>query len=244
MAIPKEIVASAGADKLSAAVELLKQPQTVQRKLATEYGINRTPFLMTTDEWLEETTPRYLIWSHNPNEVTWSIKERATNEKTKSGTITHYWYDKRRQTFFDEITIEMQLQAGNIMPIRWGEEATPYLPEGLEDFYTFYDMVNSRKILPDGRTNFRYILYNSPVFPNLRLKGKFDGEVGYPFAESAENPHGIASWTATFIVQDMTPRLGSNGLGYFRQIFESAGFRYQSPVVFQPQTQDTGYEPQ
>lgn len=209
--------------------EQLSMQPPAPRKLATEYGIIRTPFLMTTDEWLESPSPRYLVWSHNPSEVTWQIKERSTNEKTKSGTITHYWWDKRRQTFFDEIIIEMQLQAGNIMPIRWdADQKQPTLPEGLDDFYTFYDMVNSRKILADGRTNFRYILYNSPAFPSLTLKGKFDGEAGFPFAETAENPHSISSWTATFIVQDMTPRLGSNGLGYFRTIFEKAGFRYRT----------------
>jgi hypothetical protein len=194
---------------------------------------------MTCDEWLEDPSPKYLVWSHNPNQVSWQIKERATNEKTKSGTITHYWYDRRRQTFFDEIVIELQLQTGNIMPIRWNaDQTTPSLPEGLEDFYTFYDLVNSRKILADGRTNFRYIIYNSPVFPKMTLKGKFDGDAGYPFSETAESPHGLTSWSATFIVQDMTPRLGSNGLVSLRTVFESAGFRYlksnaspQSPIA-------------
>lgn len=199
---------------------------TQPTRLATEYMISRTPFIMTTDEWLGQQ--KYLVWSHNPNQVTWTIKERATNEKTKSGTITHYWWDRNRQTFFDEIIIEMQLQTGNIMPIKWdATQAAPTLPEGLNDFYTFWDLVNSRKILANGQTNFRYILYNSPVFPRLTLKGKFDGEAGYPFSESAESPHAISDWRCTFIVQDMTPRIGSGGIDFLKNAFESEGFRYK-----------------
>jgi hypothetical protein len=199
---------------------------TQPTKLATEYMINRTPFIMTTDEWLADQ--KYLVWSHNPNQVTWTIKERATNEKTKSGTITHYWWDRNRQTFFDEIVIELQLQTGNIMPIKWdATQAAPTLPEGLNDFYTFWDLINSRKILADGQTNFRYILYNSPVFPRMTLKGKFDPEAGYPFSESAESPHAISDWRCTFIVQDMTPRIGSGGIEFLKNVFESEGFRYK-----------------
>jgi hypothetical protein len=194
-------------------------------RLAEEYMIRRTPFIMTTDAWLAEN--KYLVWSHNPNQVTWTIKERATNEKTKSGTITHYWWDRNRQTFFDEIIIEMQLQTGNIMPIKWDAYmAKPTLPEGLTDLYNFYDLVNSPKILKDGQTNFRYILYNSPVFPRLTLKGKFDPDAGYPFSESAESPHAISDWRCTFIVQDMTPRLGSGGIQLLQQAFVNEGFRY------------------
>jgi hypothetical protein len=92
--------------------------QTDSGALDTNNNRVRTPFVMTCQEWLSQTSPRYIIAAVNPSEISWRLPQRAAAQKTRIGEIVHYWRDRFRNTFFDEPQLSITFQSGNIMPMR------------------------------------------------------------------------------------------------------------------------------
>lgn len=76
----------------------------------------RTPFVLTCQKWIEQQ--RYIVAAVNPSEIGWRLPQRAAQQKTRIGEITHYWRDRFRGTFFDEPQLSITFQSGNIMPMR------------------------------------------------------------------------------------------------------------------------------
>jgi len=79
-------------------------------------NINRTAFVMTCESWSQEG--KYISFWANPSEVSWTIGQRASKQKTKNGSVLHVWRDRERGTFFDEPVLGFTFQTGNIWPIR------------------------------------------------------------------------------------------------------------------------------
>lgn len=206
----------------------------------------RTPFVLTCQDWLTQTKPRYLLASVNPSEIQWRLPQRAAAQKTRSGEIVHYWRDRFRNTYFDEPQLSITFQSGNIMPIREKpplkqtvatgvgaalnvgvryvtdtSETTPKVPLGLRNFYEFIELVDTQKILDSGDVNLVYIIYNSRIFPNMTLAGLFTPE-GVTWADSASDPNQVNSWSANFTVYDSFPRL--NDTAALIRMFELAGW--------------------
>lgn len=251
--------------------------------------VNRTrqPWVLTCQKWIEEG--RYIIANVNPKEVQWRMPQRSVVQKTRVGEILHIWRDRFRGTFYDEPTIQIAFQSGNIMPIRRdplrpstkkkkkvGEttstdkkpflqsnidnaqkslagaeagvnqklnsamtetfgggaepvtipslEVTPEdvsVPRGLSNFYDFLQLVDEQKILPDGRLNYVYIIYNSRIFPNLTLAGLFTPD-GVSWSDSADDPNQVVGWSANFTIYDSFPAL--NDIGTLTRFFKEAGF--------------------
>jgi len=177
------------------------------------YRYNGTPLIITTESLAVQG--RYILFWSGPSNTQWNFPMRAAQQQTRSGTITHVWRNGSRSTFFDEPTVSFTFQAGNIMPVRIGQEVLQKsngnvtsqqavsLPPGLLDFYDFFDILNQPKILRDGRPNFVFIAYHSLVYPEIFMRGFFTPE-GLSFSEDASNPATL-SWNATFKIRSTEP---------------------------------------
>jgi hypothetical protein len=144
----------------------------------------------------------------NPSDITWSMTQRSQEQKTKAGTVLHDWNDHDRKTYFNEPVITLNLQAGNILPVRDIKNFNiPVVPDGLNNFYEFMALVDEVKVLDDGRANLVYIDYNSLIFPKIRLWGFFTPN-GINFTDKSSNPAMVNDWTASFTVYRSEPNLG------------------------------------
>lgn len=177
-----------------------------QNNNGSRNGVPRTPFIMTTKLWRK--TNNYLTWFCNPSDCSWKIPLRGAEQLTKTGRVTHNWFDPVRKTFYDEPEITFSFQSGNIFPVFApppNDAGTkPVISEGLNNFYVFIEMVQQARQLDDGSTNTVIIWYNSMIFPNLVLEGMFKPE-GISFNDSAESPHQVTNWSATFTVYKTVP---------------------------------------
>lgn len=190
---------------------------------AQQNGVRRTPWIMSTTEWLTGNPPKALLWASNPGDVSWTMAQRSTHSKNLFGTVLHVWPDNYRDTFYDELRLTFNLQSGNIMPLFVGNSSSTLsnssnwqIAPGLANFYDFMLLVDAPKLTasatpgPDGkpstRANLVSIQYASNLFPSLTLLGMFEPS-GIRFTDSSNNPNMVSSWTADFLVYDTYPRL-------------------------------------
>jgi len=178
---------------------------------AAQNGVIRYPWVMSTTEWLLQNPPRGIAWEINPSEITWSMAQRSTTTKTLIGTVLHVWPNAGRNTFFDEARISMNLQSGNLIPVRInGGEFEP--SGGIANFYDFMQLVDAPKLTVGDnnqppRANLVSIQYRSKIFPKLTLLGMFD-PVGIKFTDTSTDNQ-ITGWSADFIVYDTIPKMSS-----------------------------------
>ena len=176
--------------------------------------VQRTaPMIMTTESFAAQG--RYILFWAGPESVQWQFPIRASQQQTRSGTILHTWRNGSRSTFFDEPEMNITFQAGNIMPVRLSrgdsdggtisktKAEVVALPQGLFDFYEFFELLDEEKILPDGRPNFVFISYHSLVYPDIFLRGFFTPQ-GVQFSENAQDPANL-KWTSTFKIRSTEP---------------------------------------
>jgi len=156
----------------------------------------------------------------NPSECSWRLPLRTTIEQVQGGAIHHEWFTtgigKQVTQKFDQPIINMTFQAGNIAPGSWlSVEDTgtqlrkfaqnqPGVPPGLANFYDFLALLNEPNIKTDGTPNYVEISYQSLMLPNINLSGFFTQE-GVQWTDNADNPNGISSWGASFVVFQATP---------------------------------------
>lgn len=173
-------------------------------------GIIRTPWVMSTTEWLSKKPAKALIWGSNPSDISWQMPQRSVHAKNLFGTVLHVWPDTKRGTFFDEIVLTLRLQSGNIIPVIMGTGKW-VASGGLANFYDFMQLVDAPKLTlgTPPRANLVSIQYSSNLFPKLTLIGMFDPS-GIQFTDSSAEPNQVMGWTATFVVYDTYPRLSSN----------------------------------
>lgn len=176
---------------------------------ASQNGVRRTAWIMTTTEWTSADPKKLLIWGANPSEVSWSMAQRATHVKNLYGTVMHVWPDNFRNTFYDEFKLTLSLQSGSILPILLDGNPNFDTAPGLDNFYEFMQLVDAPKLTSKGRVNEVIITYNSNLFPKLTLYGMFDPQ-GIRFTDSTSNPNMVNSWSADFIVYRTDPVLSSN----------------------------------
>lgn len=192
--------------------------------------LNRNAFVMTCESWAQEG--RYISFWANPSEVSWTIGQRASKQKTKNGSVLHVWRDRERGTFFDEPILGFTFQTGNIWPIRIPPSARPQesptttpnselqpnpfpdpgapqsswdliVPPGLDSFYETIALMDEEKSLSDGRPNSVYIMFNSPEFPMLTLIGFFEPD-GLTWTTSPDSG-AVVQWSSTFDVHTTQP---------------------------------------
>lgn len=189
------------------------------------YGVERLPWVFATFEDVQNQAPsadsfagiteskNSIVWVTNPKSVSWSISQRGTETKNKSGTVLHIWRDRSRGTDYDDPKIKIDFQSGNIMPqsTNAADPANPPLPNniagGLNNFYQYLRLVDQPKIAKNGQANVIHILYRSHIFPSIVLTGFFDPQVVVQFTDDSANPFQINGWSASFTIYSTTPKL-------------------------------------
>ena len=82
-------------------ISLSNQASGIQYR-QEENAVQRSPWIMSTTEWLRGSPPRGILWNANPSNITWNMPQRSTHIKNAYGTVLHVWPNNRRGTFFDE----------------------------------------------------------------------------------------------------------------------------------------------
>ena len=178
---------------------------------AAQNGVIRSSWIMSTTEWLLQSPPKGLAWNINPADISWTMAQRSTMTKTLIGTVLHVWPNSGRNTFFDEARITLNLQTGNIIPVRLSENN--FLPsDGIANFYDFMQLVDAPKLTvgttkQPPRANLVSIQYSSRVFPKLTLIGMFD-PAGIRFTDTSTDNQ-VTGWSADFIVYDTIPKMST-----------------------------------
>jgi len=182
---------------------------------ASQNHVKRFPWVMSTTEWLLETPPKGIAWEINPSEISWNMAQRSMMTKTLIGTVLHVWPNAGRNTFFDEARISLNLQTGNLLPVRMSNG--DFEPAGgISNFYDFMQLVDAPKLTlgtnsQTPRANLVTIQYHSKIFPAITLIGMFDSS-GIKFTDTSTDNQ-ITGWSVDFVVYDTMPKLSTfNGV--------------------------------
>jgi len=142
--------------------------------------ITRAPWIITCDSWISDKNddPKFIILGVNPKRVAWNMPFRTSMVKTAAGTVTFVWRDpNRKNTVFDEPTLEITLQSASILPVlstagQIKEQIVGSISRATPDFpfkNTLTERINNRitgglYTSSDGLNNFyRFLeLYNIP----------------------------------------------------------------------------------
>jgi len=193
----------------------------VVRNQFRHYNEPRSGMLLSTTSWM--ANGRYIQLFVNPRQISWSVPRRETVVKTAAGAVRNTWRNRYRNTYLDEFTLNITFQTGNIMPSAGAidetyaqsiQGATDFgldfqnvqVPPGLENFYEFWELVDSPALLGAFENRHVIIMYTR-AFPVLRLEGYFTGEP-VTWEESADHANQLV-WQANFQVYWTVPRLTS-----------------------------------
>lgn len=222
-------------ENLIASISNIQQDAAKRVEGSNLYGVSRSPWVFATFDDVSEPVKletlasnpnsgllpsNAIIWAANPKSVSWSINQRGTETKNKSGTVLHMWRDRLRNSDFDDPKLTFQFNAGNILPsvtdgLSTSGTNSMQPSEGLYNFYKFLQLVDSPKISTQRKANLVHILYRSRIFPSMMLTGFFDPQVAIQFTDDSQNPNTISGWSATFTVYSTVPKLNS-----FKQLTE------------------------
>jgi len=157
----------------------------------------------------------------NPSECSWRVPLRTTIEAIQGGAVHHEWdatgIGSQNPQKFDQPVINFTFQSGNIAPYSWldvsqsATDPSKGIPKGLGNFYDFLNLLNKPNITATGEPNYVQIQYKSLMMPTIMLSGFFTQE-GVQWTDNAENPNGISTWGASFVVFSSYPSLYENGL--------------------------------
>jgi len=74
----------------------------------------RSAMVVTSSHWLYQN--KYIVLYVNPREMSWNMPKRESVSKTAAGSIRNAWRNRFRGTYYDEPTINITFQTGNLMP--------------------------------------------------------------------------------------------------------------------------------
>lgn len=227
-----------------------------------DYVFSRQPFVITCESWLNqvpseeeagsytfcidpdtgeavdckiltgEATSKLILLYTNPESADWSFPKRAQLQKCRGGEVQHTWYNRSRGTYYDEISLTLTFQTGNILPVLQGSTAVAMRP-GHDNLYEFFNLLDQHALI-GGSPNKHYIVYNSPLFPYLTIQGWFDPS-GPRLLDSADDPYG-KKWTISMSVHKTYPKISDPN--QLRTVFRTA---YQPNKV--PDTSSSSFVP-
>ena len=178
----------------------------------------RDPMIVTCASWMR--SGRFIPLYCNPSDMQWNLPRRGTVVKTAAGAVRNTWRNRYKGTYYDEGTVNITFQAGNIMPSMGYPEdaelrsydniasaiASPRVPPGLMDFYDFLELLNVGALMGSA-ANYHIIRHHSRVFPDLMMYGFFT-EDSMSFSELATDGNTL-QWSATFQIYRMVPNFSS-----------------------------------
>ena len=179
----------------------------------------RDAMQVTTKAWNLNGDPGIYLFA-NPTDMRWSMPRRGTVVKTTAGAVRNVWRNRYRNTYYDEGTIGITFQTGNIMPAMGypsdldlktvdqiaAARQNPQVPEGLMNFYRFMELLDQPMLL--GTFENRHVIrHHSRAFPNMYIEGYFL-EDSFNFSEMATDGNRL-QWEATFQVYRTVPRMNN-----------------------------------
>lgn len=179
----------------------------------------RDPMILTTTHWMR--TGKHVALFVNPRDMQWSLPRRGVVVKTQAGAVRNVWRNRYRGTYYDEGTVGITFQTGNIMPSAAYPDdselattdavsvalASPRVPPGLLNFYRFLNLLD-QPMLMGAAENRHIIFHRSRVFPDLYMEGFFT-EDSLSFSEVVTDGNRL-EWQATFQIYRTVPRLYSS----------------------------------
>jgi len=233
--------------------------QTLNRKAfyPRHYTGLRSPMILTSRRWFSYLK-RVIVLFVNPREMTWNFPRRETMEKTAAGTVRNVWRNQFRGRYYDEPTISMSFQGGNIMPSAgWVQTVSsgvnrgrtvenfsyspndPGVPPGLSNFYDFLELLDEPGLIGNIE-NEHIILHRSRVFPELQIYGYFEPE-GFSMPETADDSGNTVTWQAQFRVYRTTPNIFRSSAMHtrYRRWFWQHGFEEGFGNLVQPAAPST-----
>ncbi len=181
----------------------------------------RSSWFLSCKDWLRSFKGISLFI--NPSEVQWSLPRREQMTKTAAGVVRNTWRNRFRQSYYDEPTLSITFQAGNIIPSAGlpnavlddiqGADAYAKAPTpspGLQNFYEFLELLD-QPMLTGNTENYHVIFYRSRIFPRMRLEGYFIGSTPLAFTDSATNGNTL-TWTSSFQVYRSFPAFNNYSL--------------------------------
>lgn len=192
--------------------------------------MERIPWVLTSTQWMK--AGKYLALHAGPSNVHWNLALRAHEEPTASGSARfaaprlagRTGSSAASTTYYDLPRVDLSFQGGNILPIPPTGTGNPGLPAGLEDFYSFMELVNQAPFLDgeidrktrealagvegplpppvEGQNNYIWIYYTSLKYPKMLLQGYIDPS-GIQMTDSAEQEVTTVTWSCTMVVHQM-----------------------------------------
>jgi len=215
----EQLIAKAHAALEKNKLDVLGKPRLIRHA--------RDSMVVTTTAWNRYSPENGIFLYANPSDMRWSMPRRGTNIKTAAGTVRNVWRNRYRGTYYDEGTVGITFQSGNIMPAMGYQDnielstadrvaqavAAPRVPPGLLNFYKFIELLDQPMLLgPAG--NRHVLIHHSRVFPNLYMEGYFL-EDSFNFSEVSTDGNRL-QWEATFQIYRTEPPLygsrAANGL--------------------------------
>jgi len=172
---------------------------------------SRQPFIFTRVG--EQEAGIFVYAALNPTEISYTIPTREALEKCGGGEVKHTAQASLERAeslgkFIDEIEIRYTLTTGNALPLRFTDGGLG-IPDGLDTFYALMALLlESERVLEDGRSNDLIISQNSVTFPMITVEGKLKPE-GVSFVQSADDPNKISGISFSVSVHKTVPRLTS-----------------------------------
>lgn len=157
----------------------------------------------------------------NPTSGNWNFNKRGAFTKTAGGGVHNTWRNRHRGTYFDVFPLALEFQAGNIHPSAahnvdltdtpraLAARNNPRVPPGLDNWYRFLALADSRTLDGNGPNNV-ILIWHTRVFPNLWVEGFFDDQ-SISMNETADNGN-TARWSATLQVVRTVPHLSNYSL--------------------------------
>lgn len=177
---------------------------------------SRDPMWVTTTAWNRNGDGIALY--ANPTDMSWALPRRGTVVKTTAGAVRNVWRNRYRGTYYNEGTVTIKFQTGNIMPfmgypseldLMTSDQVSyavgdPRVPEGLDNFYRFMSLLDQPMLL-GAAENRHIIVHHSRVFPDLYMEGYFT-EDSFDFSEASTDGNRL-EWSATFQIYRTSPKL-------------------------------------
>jgi len=168
------------------------------------FNEHRASMVLTTSAWMHPRVNKYIVLWVNPSQMSWKFPKRESVSKTAAGAIRNTWRNRFRGTYFDEPTLDITFQSGNIMPganIRQDIFGDRHI---MQSSYTDDETGETSKKVENFRANngspyISQLMQEPPIPPGLQNFYDFLGMIDQPIlGPQGENRHILYYRTRVF----------------------------------------------
>lgn len=168
---------------------------------------DRIPVVVSCRRWVREDGGKRIVMWINPQNVSFSFPERASEEPTRTGVAVHEYPNPiRGGSTISEPRLSITFHTGSTLP-RSSVAGPIALPPGHKNLYDFLTLKHLSKVCSDGEPNYIYIAYNSVTFPKVLMSGML-APSELSIEDDADNPFSL-SYSCEFILYSSSPSFES-----------------------------------